>query len=252
MMKRIFLLLLIAVLAAPEFVQGQVVNIEAKRLDADEPGWSGSLDFLLTLTKTVNRVMQVEGKSQLQWQKKKHRVLLLNDWTLIRAEGADLVNKGYSHLRYNYQWTPLVTWEAFTQGQFNQIQKQQFRALAGTGPRFRIVEQDSFGLYLGTLYMYEYEELAENLGVGHFNRMSSYISVNYIATKVLAVDHITYYQPVLTNFSDFRISTESVLALALTKYVTFKVSFNLIYDSLPPPDVPNVSYELTNGIGFQF
>lgn len=236
----------------PQRVGAQVVNIENKRMDNAKQGWQGVLNLDFDLEKNTTSILQLENQNQVMYQKKKNKVLLLNDIGLIQAGNQNYLNKGYIHIRYNYRLSHLVTWEAFVQAQYNQIEKQQLRALAGTGPRFRIADNDTFHFYLGTLYMYEYEELTGELQINRANRLSSYISIGYSINDHFWIDHITYYQPRLDYFGDFRIASETVFGFKIFKHLAFGVHFSLNYDTKPPPEVPDLIYSLKNSIGYKF
>ncbi|MEX0967398.1 MAG: DUF481 domain-containing protein [Bacteroidia bacterium] len=233
-------------------LMAQVVNIESQRLNKGKDGLAGTIDLNLSWTHTVTDVLQTGNKIQVQYLKGRSKILMLSDLTIIRTNTTDLINNGFQHLRYNYQHKRWLIWEAFTQIQYNQVQKLDLRGLAGTGPRFRFVQNDTVSLHIGTLYMYEYEELTEGLPLERNHRLSSYVSFDLEITDKVNIDHITYYQPVITHFNDFRVSSELVVTFKITRRLTFGVKGNYVYDSRPPPEIPGNTYEFKNSLGYRF
>src|SRR6202008_1155220 len=101
--------------------------------------------------------------------------------------------------------------------------------LAGMGPRFKIIKKKNFRLYVGTLYMYEYQ-LQDHETIEQYNhRLSTYVTFN-IAYSKFDFSHTTFFQPLLSNFSNYRIASDSNLDIVLTGHFNFRVGFNLLYD----------------------
>lgn len=249
-MKKVLLLICLSLSFA---LQAQVVNTEKKRARNLDEGLNGSVDLSLALIRNSNDIIQLKSRINLNYVKKKHLVFALGDFGLFRANKSALVNRGFAHLRYNYEAHKRVIVEAFTQNQYNQIQKIRFRSLVGAGPRFRLLENDSARFFVGTLYMYEYEEVADS--VGQFNRdhrLSSYVSAGYTFNKLFSIDNITYFQPKINDWGDFRISSETQLLFHLTTYLSLNISFILNHDTQPPEGIENTFYSLTNGLKFRF
>lgn len=233
-------------------VIAQVVHTEKKRLQSTEDGWTGNLDVNFSLVQNTRRIVQLGNRINAQYQKEKHWLLLLNDLTLMQVNENALQNRGYQHVRYNYAVRPYLIPEGFAQVQYNQVWKINLRFLAGAGPRFRIVENDSTRLYLGTLVMYEYEEAADRTEFNRDVRLSSYVSGGIALQPWMELNHISYFQPKLNDWSDFRISTETSLQFSVTSRLKFKSTFELSYDARPPEGLQNTFYSWKNGLSFHF
>lgn len=234
-------------------VQAQIVNVEAKRgaLNKQE-GWHGNLNFNLSFQRNTYDILTYGNKSTIQWQKKKHRLLLLTDLSRVQAAGSDFVNQGFWHGRYNYHLDEKkrVSMEVFQQVQFNSVQLIQFRYLTGAGLGFNVVEKDSLKFRVGTLPMYEYEELTTNVIERNF-RQSTYILL-FFKLKTLEFQTINYYQPKINDFSDYRLSSSSSVEFTLRKWLKYNVSFDLLYDSKVPATIPDLVFTLRNGLGVEF
>jgi len=62
----------------------------------------------------------------------------------------------------------------------------------------------------------------------------------------------TYAQPLAKTFSDYRISNTSKLIFDITKKLKFITDFSFLYDSKPPIDIPQVNYQIRNGLTYKF
>lgn len=233
-------------------LQGQVVNTESKRLDGKRSGWDGSVDAGLSLIKNTKEILQFTNRVNVQYAKNKHTLLMLNDLRIMRVNKDALLNRGFQHFRYNYEIKPFIIPEAFVQAQYDQIWKIDLRFLAGAGPRFRFLKTDTSHVYMGTLMMYEYEQITDGAEINRDVRFSIYLSAGYAFNKVFKISNITYFQPRLDNPNDFRISTETQAAFSITSRLGFKARFSLSYDTRPPAQLQNTFYSLVNSLSFNF
>lgn len=234
-------------------MKAQVINIEDKRIKTDTVGWSGSGSASIFMNKNNDFVLSFLTDLHIQYKTKKSLFLLLTDVATVSVnEDQHFVNSGFQHFRYNYKITDRFVWEAFVQGQYNEPLAIDYRLLAGTGPRFKIVGTDKFRLYAAALYMYEQEK---NTGVEELqnnNRMSSYVSFTVAPNDQFSLVSTTYYQPLLTDFSDRRISTTLDLTSYITKKLYLNINYNLLDDSAPATGIAPTIYELTAGVGLDF
>lgn len=246
--NQIILIFLLLLIVSFELNAQQVVHIENQRLKTEEDGLSGSLTLNLNYTKNQSRILQFGNKIQIQYRLKRSLFLFLNDLNLIRANDENFINNGYQHLRYNYKINNLLTWEAFLQRQTDMVYLLELRALAGTGPRFRIIDRDSISLYAGSLYMYEYEQIEGESEFNSYHRNSSYLSANYDLREFYSLQLIAYYQPNIFNLSDYRISTEIVNVFRINKKLSFRIAYALRYDSSPPDGVTDTFFSIINAL----
>lgn len=183
----------------------------------------------------------------------KNLVLLKNDIEFQRIEGNKFANSGISHLRYNYKVFPRITWEVFAQAQYNKVSKIDFRGLLGTGPRFKLSTSERFNFYLGTLVMYEQEELDDGVTpLQRDVRGSAYFSFSLYPTKNITIISTTYYQPRLDSFDDYRVSSQSSLLIKMFEDFAFKTTYTFIFDQFPAVGIPNSQYNFSSGIAYMF
>ena len=83
-------------------------------------------------------------------------------------------------------------------------------------------------------------------------RWSSYVNVRLLLTEKTTFVNTIYVQPLLADFGDVRVLDEAALAVAITRHVTLRATFNLRYDSGPPDDVEPLDLAVRNGVVVTF
>ena len=262
------LLFLCCLLIIPALTFAQVVNTEKLRLDNEEDKWTGEIGTNFGLSRNkAGQTLALGTRLRLEYKSGASRWMLLGAYNLTQFNNIDVpgsapknfTNNAFGHLRYNHALNGRLTWEAFAQAQYDEIQQLDIRTLAGTGPRIQIMESDSSQLYWGILYMYEHEEsynLLENAMqqpvVLDDHRISTYLSGGFSITDFFAINAVVYYQPRLDKWGDFRIASETTLSVNITEKLLFNTYFQVIYDDDPPAPVPNTMYVLRNGLEVSF
>lgn len=254
MLKRCLPTLLLTVFLCT-CVRAQIVNIEDKRKPLDSLGWFGQLDLTGSLTKNNNTVLTAGGGLRLDRLGKKGNVLFLSDYRLVQVSGDNALNAGFVHLRYGYELADGWRWESFMQVQYNEQLRLTARFLVGTGMRRRLYKQGSSRAYLGILYMYEYDELADSDIFYRDHRLSSYFTINLRLSDQLRLANTTYYQPRLPDFNLTRVSSVTNLELALSSHLRVTTNFSLTHDARVNrdlPDVPATTFKWVNGVRWVF
>lgn len=248
-------LTLLIVLFICTCARAQIVNIEDKRKALDSLGWFGQIDLNGSLTKNNNTVVTAGGGLRLDRLGRKGNVLFLSDYRLVQVSGKNALNSGFGHLRYGYEPKDRWRFEAFTQVQYNEQLRLSLRFLTGAGIRRRLYKNNGSRAYLGVLYMYEYDELANSDIFYRDHRLSNYFTVNIRLSNSLTLASTTYYQPRLPEFNLARVSTVANLSLSLTNRLRFTTKFSLTHDARVArdlPDIPATTYKWVNGIRWVF
>ena len=249
-MKKLLVILLVSISTTS---MAQVLNIESLRKVTDTSGWSGSASVNFAIKRNVNDFFTISSNIHVQYKMNKHLVLFKNDIDFQKIEGEKFSNSGIQHVRYNYRFHDRIAWEVFLQGQYNKVSLIDFRGLAGTGPRFKLSNSENYKFYLGTLFMYEHEEVGDGITpIQRDFRGSAYLSFSLFPTDRIAMVSTTYYQPKLSAFSDYRIANESSLLIDLFKNFAFKTTYRFIFDAFPAIGIPNSQYDLTTGFTYSF
>ena len=234
-------------------IQSQILNAESLRKVTDTSGFSGAASLDFSIKRDLNDYLGFSSSIHLQYKMKKHLVLLKNDIELKNIEGNKFENAGITHLRYNYRFHPRIAWEIFGQAQYNKVSKIDFRGLLGTGPRFKLTTSEKYKIYVGTHIMYEQEELSDGVTpLQREMRGTSYLSISIYPRDNIRFISTTYYQPLLENFRDHRVSNQSSLLIDLFKNFAFKTSYTFTFDAYPAEGIPTSQYNLTSGIVYSF
>lgn len=229
----------------------QVINIENKRFLNDTNGFVGRSDLNFNINQNTQQVITLGINVHAQYQHDRSRILAISDLAFIKAAQQDFVNNGYQHLRYSFKLNKRFTWETFVQAQYNLVLKLDRRYLAGTGTRVKLIKSKHFRMYAAALYMYEYQSQNFEQIIQYNHRLSNYVTLSFDFDK-FDFTNTTFYQPLLTNFANYRIASDSNLDINLSNRFHFRVGFNLLYDTNQPPGVPDLVYSLKNGISFKF
>lgn len=237
-------------LASTSFAQ--VINIENKRFLNDTNGWVGNVDFNFNVFNNTQQVLQFSNAIRVQYQKNRSRFILLNDLNFIKAGNTDFANAGYQHFRYNYKVSKWLTMEAFTQTQYNPVLKLDFRYLLGAGPRLKLLKKENARIYIAALYMYEYDDIINDVVNLYEHRLSSYLTCTFSIFKTVELTSTTFYQPNIENIADYRIANDSGLEIHINKHLNFKSTFNMLYDTKQPTRIPDLVYSFRNGLSIKF
>lgn len=245
-MRKILVLILL-----PLCSFGQIINVEKKRLSSEKEGFAASFDLGLNLIKNTAQILQFNNSAHLQYRQKKSTYLFLNDISFVQKQGEeDWLNKGYQHFRYIYQ-DKRLGFEGFVQHQYDKAQKIQLRMLTGVGVRWQLMQSDTLQFALGLSTMNEYENPLEGDPFVQI-RLSHYLSFAFHLNENISLSTTTYYQPLLTSWDDYRMSSQTALKLAINHHFQFKIAGNVTYDSEPVSDVPFLNYHVVNGVSYQF
>lgn len=244
-------ILLIVFLAAAFPATAQIVNIESKRMQTDSVGWKGSVNAAMSLTQNTQKIFGVNLGAHLQYKTSNDRGLwlILGQYGFLKSGGQKFISNSIGHIRYNRKLSNVIRWEVFGQLQYNLITQIKLRSLLGTGPRFRIVKKEKFRLYAASLFMYENEkELTTPVVVHNDFRSSSYVSFTIIPRENIEIISTTFYQPLMKQFSDFRILNQIVFAVKATEGFSMTLNWDYLYDRFPSGAAPRTTYSFSAGI----
>lgn len=259
-MKTFWLPILFAVVNWSGISAQTVINTEAMRLKADTQRIRGALRFDFGMSRNKSgRFLRPGLSTRIEFHPKASRYMFLAEYALTEFTDVEEAgqpkqlfnNRGFAHFRYNRDLHAQITWEAFTQYQFDLVQEIDLRILIGTGCRWALANQNEYFVFLGSLYMYEYEKTsAEEKMVTHYkhHRLSNYLSAGCTFNDYVQGTLTTYFQPRIDQWSDCRISLVSSIQVKLTDAVGLAISGNYIYDTQPPTNVPKSVYDLRTGL----
>ncbi|WP_157811907.1 DUF481 domain-containing protein [Tenacibaculum sp. SZ-18] len=245
--------ILIAFVFFPSVLQSQIINVESVRRATDTIGWSGYTSLILELVKNKNTIFGISNRTRIQYKGNKHLWLFLNDFDFRKTNDENFVNRNAQHVRYNYRFEKKLSFEAFLQSQTDEISAIRFRGLLGCGIRFKVSKKEKYKLYLGTLIMYEHENIVSTTEPNNRDwRKSTYFSMSLYPKSNISIVSTTYFQPRFDRVSDFRISSQNTIAFEIVKKLMFTANFTYQYDEFPVIGVPKEQYRFTNGLLYSF
>ena len=259
-MKNLYLLFLIFCTLGSYLPAQTVINTEDLRLDDADRDFVGLIDFNFGMSENkAGRFFKPSANLRLEWIREQSKFIVLGGYQLNRfvqisesnPTPTNFNNQGFGHFRFNRDLNKKLVWEAFIQGQFDEVQEIDQRYLLGTGPRFELLETDSASLYFGALYMYEYEETSAEVKVfNKHHRLSMYLNGGFQFNASTGMNNTTYFQPRPDILSDFRIASITQFFTQINKHLSFNFNLNFVYDSRPPETVPLRMYNFTAGLAW--
>lgn len=242
-----------SILFFPFFINAQIVNVEDKRSTfKDSIQWVEQLELGFNLTKNKTEVFSVNGKAQIEFSYYDKLLLSITHFNFVKAGDQNFINEGFQHLRYNSKLNNWLTFELFGQVQYNERANIAIRALGGTGFRYQILKDKRDKIFLGTSYMYEFEEESTE-GITHNNhRLNTYLSLAWHPQSNIKIASTSYYQPLFDNIKDYRLSSQTAVIFSFSKRLDFKTTFSIIYDSRAAVGAPKTIYRFLNSLRYRF
>lgn len=264
-MRGIFLALLLFI-AIPAW--SQILNVEKNRMRRDTTHyWIGEVNFNLLLhnrtatTENPVRFTGIGSGADVAYVNRLHRYMLMNQLNYTAVTGNAFVSTGYSHFRTNFYWRNTISYEVFTQYQYDLGRGLKNRFISGGSLRYTFVEEEKIRLAFGVGAMYEYERWevprtdTEQFVTTNFIKSTNYLSARWQVNEFVGFNSIVYFQTGYDkNISGFRnrFSTDNNLNVKLSSKLSFFAVFNAQYDSRPVVPIVNFVYSLNNGLKMAF
>lgn len=202
----------------------------------------------------------LETNSNITYLSGLHAYLLIGQLNYFTITGGPVISTGYAHYRMNFLRKRFLSYEMFTQFQYDEGRRMPFRYLFGGGIRLELLNDDDGELHAGTGIMNEFERWRPfDPEVGDIERQiwknSSYVSGLINVSENFSINIISYYQVGYDDISDVtrhRLSGDLSFSAQITGKLSFKTNFNIQYESDPVIEINPFVYSLTNGLEFNF
>ena len=227
--------------------------MESLRKKTDTSGFAGGVALNGSYLDNDKIIYSVNFVPNIQYKWDKNLLLMVVDYKITKSANVNFEDAAFLHFRYNHKLTDIVRWESFTQIQHNKIAKLDYRVLAGTGIRLKLVQKNYFRFYLGLIPMYEYEQIdnAEKSINKNF-RMSNYLSFTFKVNNQAELYSTTYYQPVFAEIRDYRFYNEQKLKVNLVENLFLTLATVYTWDNRPPEDAPGRTLQIKTGLAYNF
>lgn len=234
----------------------QIVNIEELRIKgtSDSVRWYGHLRGSANIIQVQDLNISLNFNGKIQYKREPDLFILLANTDLLRVGTKDGIRRNFIHFRYNRKLTEIWTAEVFSQAQTDVVRQLRDRILFGMGGRLRAFKSEDGRqrLYLGAAYMWEENHFLEEPHITNWHRISTYASITLRAGTRNMLVGTTYYQPILSEISNYRFSTDWLLKLGITSKLAFTVDFAWSIDQNLPPSAARSVYSWKNGLIWQF
>ena len=237
-----------------------IVNVETLRIDPDKK--QTGFDGLFTLDISGNNGNTQNARTglgaQLKWYHPESTDLLIMDYAYGESSDVKDTDKSFLHYRHVWYLDDILSWEAFAQLQTDEFTRLKLRSLVGTGARFRLLrESEKHTAYLGLGLMRSREKLDELLGTTdeqteYATRVNLYQVYQYRISEHSRLVNMVYYQPEVTEFSDYRLLEQLALKVDINDRLSLKVSLDIAHDSQPPQSIESTDTSYNTGLEYRF
>jgi hypothetical protein len=244
-----------AAVAWPAVATANIVNIQGSLASEPAEGWSGSVGASADWRTGNTDLVQVGGTAAVLYRNGRVLTLALARGEYGEGEGTPFSERSFEHLRLRValddrrRWM----WEAFGQHEYDAFRRLEVRALVGTGPALRVIDQGDVWAVIGVAYLAEYERFddgpypdASDSAIAH--RVSSYATGTYALDDRVSASQTVYLQPRVDRPSDFRFLSESSVTTRLKKWLALQSSFVVAVDRTPPASVDGTDTQLKTSL----
>lgn len=251
-----YLLIIITLLAASG-AQAGIINVLGEA-NEDKMGISGKAAFALEWSTGSVDEMAIEAEmiTRYRWPEKLAFLVLKGEYG---AESGEAHAKStFEHLRYRQSMGKRLALEAFLQHESDPFRRLALRALAGAGPRLKLLGWTDGSLHFGTAYMSELEHLNELSGAAdsgaefYRHRWSNYLSLQTALTKRTAFGQTIFAQPRFDDFASIRYFSETSFGFEIEDRIGLSILFVMRYDTQPYEQVPDLDTELKTELEWVF
>jgi hypothetical protein len=257
----------LVLLCAPLTARAQILNVEKKRLERKESEFLvGNLGVNFnynnrspTLREPV-RVMSTGARSNVGYFAGPHGYLLINQYQLLLINDSEIVNTGFTHARVQLYRDDVLSFELFSQYQFDRPRGLGLRWLTGAGPRYRLLQSPKLNLTAGSGAMYELETwehpFVEDLVVTvRAVKSSVYVSTRIEFDERIDFNGVVYHQAGYDRGIEAlrqRVSGELNLNVKLVRWLSLVSSFAASYETHPIVPIIPFIFETANGVQLEF
>lgn len=256
--KLIGIALAVTLVGSASTSYAQIVNVQPlMSSNSGEGGLKGEVGGSLTL-KTGNVDLLLANATILaSYSSGAHKLISSSSGQVGLKSDDKFLERLFTHLRYQITFSDWLTWETYTQVATDRFRRMSLRALAGAGPRLALVEGPAVAFAVAASYMFEREMLnegdaADGGAVYNNHRLSLYVTGKFILAPLVKLIHTTYFQPRADDLMDFRVSSETNLAIKMTDSVGISLGYLLTYDADSPEDVKDMDTSTNARITYAF
>lgn len=202
----------------------------------------------------------LKGTSDIVYLSQKHAYISINSVQYFKSTGGPLTSNGYSHFRINFLRMKPLSYETYTQVQYDDGRSMPFRFLYGGGVRLRLKESKKISAHAGIGIMNELEHW-KNISTDNsiitkqILKTSDYVGATLQLTDFASIMLTFYYQGGYDNQDDVfrnRVSSDFEFKVKMTNKISFTSSCALQYEDKPIIPIRKLVYSVHNGLMWNF
>ena len=235
-----------------------IVSMKSLHLGEPKEGFDGELELSLSGASGNTDKTDIAAGTRLEWRQAVHTNFLVAHYAYGEAFDTRNTDRSFLHLRHITQQTPVLAWEAFAQGESNELARLQFRGLLGGGVRLNLLDaSETRAAFLGIGAMYVRETYtASTMGTIEENdrqwRSNLYLVAKYRIGAGVRLVNSLYYQPSLNDIGDYRLLDTFALHVDLTDTLALRLNAEVVHDSQPPANVRETDVTYRTGLSWSF
>ncbi len=238
---------------------GQIINVQSHLFREYDDGFHLKLNAAGDYRSGNVEYYKLSLSGIVGFKKGRHTVRGFGGYNYAEKSGKAFYHVHKEHLRYQFALNKWFGLETFAQHEYNEFKRLSFRALGGGGAYLSHHLSSHlhfiFGLSLmGSALRYSEsteETTYEDSGEHHnFLRLSTYFMVLAKIKKDVQVVGTFYYQPELSEFSNYLYLGEIALLVSLSGWLQLKLSYANSFNSTPPETIEQRDQLIQMGLQF--
>ncbi len=186
--------------------------------------------------------------------------MLISQIKYFNSTGGTFISAGYGHARANFLKMRKISYEVFTQIQYDHNRDMNNRYIFGGGLRWKISNTDKSSFFIGTELMFEHErwdnpEVNDEYIIKDLGKFSSYFSIRQKTSEISAIRSVVYYQTgydpepgIMRN----RVSYDVQFEMEIMRKLLLTVKFAGAFEDQPIYPINKFIYSIENGLVWKF
>ncbi|GAB4322411.1 MAG: hypothetical protein Kow00127_15030 [Bacteroidales bacterium] len=239
------------------------INTEKFRKHDSEKGFIFNVSSGISISRGNSEYTSVDGTLRVDYNQDHYSLFAVGSYDFKSGNSETLVHKGFGHLRGIVNLSSRLAAEMFLQQEFNEFLLLADRKVTGAGLRYRLIDlkpgkdtpekEGALRSFAGSGIMYERElyrlnDSETNEIVQNPVRITSYLTLDWKINKQASMWAVAYYQPDISDFSNYRTMVEGGLEVAITKKLFLTTQVYYRFNRYPVGDVKPYDLIIKNGL----
>ncbi|MDX8381951.1 MAG: DUF481 domain-containing protein [Ghiorsea sp.] len=251
-----YLILMLLAFSLPQS-SWAIVNVSQSVTDSKVDGLKHTVNISGDGAQGNTEKNTVKANILSQWTHGEHTDFAWIEHAYGKSKGVTNTDRTFAHLRHRTRLDDFWAVEGFVQKGRDAFTRLSDRTLLGGGARLSVIEKEGKrGLYVGLGAFYERERLIQDVGTTDIEsklwRGNVYVIYKQQINEQVQISSTTYYQPALSQNSDYRLLEQAALHVAMFSNVQLKISLDYSYDSKPPQTIRQNDLRYSTGVEIKF